>query len=215
MIIEYENHDISVNHQELKNQIIEACKYMPNSISVLPQNLKLLKDLLGEEFQISCPIDSPLGSSDISSRSCMIEYAIKNKVNQLDIMLPTHFVCNRKYVKLREDIENAKKISINENIRIRYILEYRVFNEETLHKVCQILAINNIYDIMPSSGFRLDNIYDNILAASIINKKNKKMNITVNGNIWNEKHIDDIIKLKLYGIRVNSVNALELFQKKN
>lgn len=215
MIIEYYNYDIASNETELKNYLIEACRFYPNSISVLPQSLKLARSTIGNDFDLSCPIDYPLGCSDLETRISMINYAIKNGASKIEIVLPTNSICNRKYIKLREELKKINEIVVKENISVRYILEYRIFNYETLHKVCKILSTNSILEVMPSSGFGMDSIYDNILAGSMINKKTPTVNIINNGNIWCEKQIDDIIKMNLYGIRTSAINVLDILNKKS
>ena len=122
MIIEYYNYDIASNDTEIKNCLLEATKYYPNLISVLPQSLRMSRATLGDGFEISCPIDYPFGCSDSISRQKMAEYAIKNGVNKLDIVLPTYAICNRKYVKLREEIQIIRDLIGASYISIRYIL---------------------------------------------------------------------------------------------
>lgn len=213
MIIEYYNYDIASNDTEIKNCLLDATKYYPNLISVLPQSLRISRAVLGDGFDISCPIDYPFGCSDTISRQKMVEYAIKNGANKLDIVLPTHAICNRKYVKLKEEIQATKDSIGTADISIRYILEYRTFNYETLYKVCKLLFSSGITDVFPSSGFGLDSIYDNLLAGSLIKKKVPSINIINNGNSWTEKQIEDALGNKPYGLRVNSINCLEILYK--
>jgi hypothetical protein len=73
------------------------------------------------------------------------------------------------------------------------------------------LGVKTIY---PSTGYRLDDISDNILASALINKK-VPINIICNGNIWNIGQVSSLNKGHLYGIKVNSVNALNLLSKNN
>jgi hypothetical protein len=80
--------------------------------------------------------------------------------------------------------------------------------------MAQILSTYNIFDIFPSSGYRLDNLYDNILAGAMIQKKVPKSKIIYNANIWNMSQIDQIISIQPYGIRLSSRNSLELLYKK-
>ena len=103
----------------------------------------------------------------------------------------------------------------SDHTEIRYILEYRQFTYELLYKIAQILLDFNIKTIYPSSGHFLDDISDNILAAALINKRVPEINIVSNGNIWNNDHIKLVKNSKLYGLRVNSLNALELLSKEN
>lgn len=214
MIIEYANFDIANNDTELKSEIGYVCQFNIDTISVLPNSLKVIRAMVPDHISISTPIDFPMGSSDPKSRIAQIEFAAKNGANKVDILVPTHFVCNRKYDKLRDDIKSNTEICQKLNVSIRYILEYRVFTYETLYKVAQIIGSYGISEIFPSSGYMLDNIMDNILAGVMINKKVPNINIICNGNIWNDSQIDNIIKNNLYGLRVHSLNGLKLVYQK-
>lgn len=214
MIIEYANFDIASNETELKNDIAHACQFGINTIAVLPNSIKIIRSMVPDEISISSPIDFPMGVSDFKSRISQIEFVAKNGADKIDVLVPTHFVCNRKYDKLRDDIKASTELCQKLNIDIRYILEYRVFTYETLYKVAQILGSYGIKEIFPSSGYMLDNIIDNILAGVMINKKVPNMNIICNGNIWNDTQIDNIIRTNLYGIRIHSINGLKLVYQK-
>jgi hypothetical protein len=64
-----------------------------------------------------------------------------------------------------------------------------------------------------STGYFLDDINDNIIAASMILKKNPNINIILTGNIWTKEHVDNIIKCGMSGIRINTINGLKLFNQ--
>jgi len=214
MNIEYAIHDTSFNDLELKNILTELNKFSIHTISILPSSLKTSKSILNSNISIACPIDYPLGINSLETRLSMIQYAAKNGANIVDIMIPHQIVCNRKYEKFRDDIKSSVDLCLSVNIRPRYMFEYRVFNYETLYKLAQILSTYNIFEILPSSGYRLDNIYDNILAGAMIKKKVPKMQVVYNGNIWSESQIDQIFDIKPYGVRVYSIQALTLLYKK-
>lgn len=214
MNIEYAVHETSFNDLELKAILVELNKYTINSISVLPSSLKVAKSIINENTSISCPIDYPLGINSLETRLSMIQYAGKNGANIVDIMIPHQIVCNRKYEKFRDDIKSSIDLCLSLGIKPRYMFEYRVFNYETLYKLAQILTTYNIFEISPSSGYRLDNLYDNILAGAMIKKKVPKMLIIYNGNIWTSEQIDQLFEIKPYGVRVYSLNTLTILYKK-
>jgi deoxyribose-phosphate aldolase len=143
------------------------------------------------------------------------EQAIKNGAKTIDILCPSVPLCNRKYDRFREDIKTIKDICLQNNVDLRYFLEYRIYSYELLYKMAQILCDFGVTTAFPSTGYFLDDIHDNILATALINKKNSNINIIVNGNIWNKKHLDMIKKANLYGIRVNSLNGLKLLTDQN
>jgi deoxyribose-phosphate aldolase len=217
MQIEYSYYDITLKDSELIDHINKIIKFDPKVISVLPPHVKTLKTLLSSNtsISISTPIDFPLGILDLQSRLAIAEACIKNGASILDMVCPGYLLCNRKYDKFREDIKSMQELCFNHNIEIRYILEYRQFNYELLYKIAQILHSLDIKTIYPASGYFLDDISDNILASALIGKKVPNINIICNGNIWNNSQVKMAKNSKIYGLRVNSLNALKLLHKEN
>lgn len=215
MQIEFSYYDLASNEHETKENIKLASTFPVYSISVLPYYIKLAKNSIGDEpIKISSVIDYPLGCSDLVTRITSSKNAIKSGASIIELVVPVSFLCNRKYDKFREDIKNHTSLALEYQVEIKYILEYRLFTFELLYKMSQILTGYGIKDIYPSSGYFLDDINDNILAAALINKKNPDINIICNGNLWNSDQISNLKKHNLYGLKVNSINALDLvFQK--
>jgi deoxyribose-phosphate aldolase len=215
MIIEYSFYDIASNDTETKTNISEAATFKLDAISVLPFNLRLAKNILGtnSETALSCPIDYPLGIMDSKSRSDSISFAIKNGAKIIDMVCPVYLLCNRKYDKFKEDIKISQNMCLDSGVLLRYILEYRVYSYELLYKVAQILLEHQIGTIYPSTGYLIDNISDNILACALINKKIPEINIISNANFWNDSHAELSLKANLFGLRVNSINALNILYK--
>ena len=138
----------------------------------------------------------------------MIE-EIYEKCNTISISAPAHCTINRKYDKIRKEISSIK--SNFPILNIRYILDYRKYNHSILSKLSSILKDNNINIIYPSSGFFIDNIYDNILASKYLEEKSK-INCILNGNLWTKEHIDLIIKSKPLGLSVQHIHSLHLLK---
>lgn len=215
MQIEYCCYDHVANDNEIKENIKIAATYPVYSISVLPYYIRVAKNIIGQEpIKLSAVIDYPLGILDNKSRLSASEYAIKNGASIIEIVVPTQVLSNRKYEKFREDIRGQLSLCKANKVELKYILEYRLFAYELLYKTTQILKTQGISEIYPSTGYLLDDIYDNILASALINKKSPDINIISNGNIWNNDQIKKIKKMNIYGLKVNSVAALDLFFKK-
>jgi deoxyribose-phosphate aldolase len=215
MIIEYSFYDIASNDAETKSILTEAATFKLDAISVLPFNLKLAKNILGSSSTtaLSCPIDYPLGIMDAKSRNESLSFAIKNGAKIIDMVCPVYLLCNRKYDKFKEDIKISQNLCLENGVVLRYILEYRVYSYELLYKVAQILLEHQIETIYPSTGYFIDNISDNVLACALINKKIPKINIISNANFWNNSHVELVLKANLFGLRVNSINALNILYK--
>lgn len=209
MYIEYAYYDLSSNEAETKDNLIQAIKLGINNISVLPSYVKMAKNL-NPDASVSCPIDYPMGILDLKSRLSTIEAVVKNGANVVDVVCPSYYLCHRKYDKFREDIKNTKELCATHKVTLRYFMEYRLYSYDLLYKVSQILLENNISICYPSTGYLLDDINDNIIAAAMINKKTNNINMIINGNIWNKNQVSIVLKSKPYGIRLNSINGVEL-----
>lgn len=211
MLLEFAQHDFTLNELETKQSIIDAIKYKPDHISVFPHHLKNISQLTS--IPLCSPIDFPIGLSDNKTRLLMAQFAIKNGARILDVTYPSYPITNRKYDKFREDIKNFNNLGIENNVDIRYILEYRKYSYELLYKLTQILLDFGICTIFLSTGYFLDNITDNILAAGLIMKKNPNINIILTGNIWTNSHVKNITNTNMNGVRVNTVRGLQLFRE--
>lgn len=185
--------------------------YRIDSILVNQHHYRLAKYCFASQ-KINIYIDYPLGMSTSYIRLKNIEI-ISGQSGIVSIQAPSYMLVNRKYDPIRREIQEIKNI-LPQDTEIRYILDYRKFNHNILHKFCSILKENNIDIIYPSSGFFLDNIYDNIVASKYLEQKSSISSI-FNGNIWTKDHIELIIKSKLYGISLEHIHSLNLAKQYN
>lgn len=210
MRIELSCHDLDIKEVELKNYVVEASKYQPDYISIFSYYTKLIKKISSNHFNICCPIDYPLGISDLKTRQNEISIAIKNGATKVDVVIPILYLINRKYDKFREDIKSNTDICAEAGIDINYMLEYRIFNHLALTKMVNILKENSINTIYASTGYMLDDISDNAIANMYLAQKTGIRSI-INGNIWKKDQIQNIIKYKPYGLRLKNLHSLQLW----
>jgi deoxyribose-phosphate aldolase len=150
-----------------------------------------------------------MDSPDQGAYGLKINLVSKNGAKIIELVAPSFFLCHRKYDKFREDINSHLELCTKSNVELRYVLEYRVFTSELLCKVAQILVGHNIKIIYPSTGYLLDDLSDNILASALINQKVPDINIIVNGNIWNNRHIETLKNNKhIYGCKTANTYSL-------
>lgn len=213
MEIEYSYYDIASSDEEIKQNLIKAISYPISSVSVFPNFLKCAKTVISKPIKLSTPIDYPMGLLDLKSRLSAIEYAIKNGADIIEVVAPTHAMCNRKYEKIRDDIKANLDFCLEHNVELRYIFDYRIFSYDVLYKVAQIFISSGIGMIYPSTASSLDDINDNIIATALINKKVPEIKIICTGNLWNLSQASLVKKADLYGIKVNSLNGLDLLTK--
>jgi deoxyribose-phosphate aldolase len=211
MYIDFAINDTEVNDAEAKLLVAEINKYPVNSITVPYYLIRSVKGGAHNTTKISSFIDYPLGISDVRTRRFAVEQSVKNGANCVDITMPQNLAANRKYDKIREDIKSIFDYCSENNVEIRYILEYRFFDHHCLKKICEIFDDYKIIYAYPSTGFFLDNLADNILASIFLHQNSKNLNVISSGNVWSEKHFDTITKSGLFGFRTNSIHSLRNF----
>lgn len=214
MYIDFAIIDTDLDEKKAKEQISEVIVCGISSVTVPYYLIKTCKSLVNLNIQdLSCFIDFPLGISDTKTRSCAVEQAIIAGVNSVDISMPQNLATNRRYEKIREDIKAIKEVCDGKNIKIKYILEYRMFDHRCLKKICEIFDNFNINYVYPSTGFFLDNLADNLIASSFLHQNSKELNIVCSGDTWLEKHFDMISRSGIHGFRTFSPHVVKNFKK--
>jgi len=214
MFIDFAIISTDITTKEAKDLLVESTKNKINSVTVSYDLLKLAKKIIkSSNIDISCFIDFPLGISDPDTRQLAVKQAIGAGATSVDISMPQNLAANRRYDKIREDVSTVKNICLENNIKTRYILEYRSFDHKCLKKICEIFDDNNIEFCFPSTSFFLDNLSDNIIASSFLHENSKEINIICSGNFWTENHFNIINKSGIYGFRTSSISVLKNYNK--
>jgi deoxyribose-phosphate aldolase len=216
MYIDFAIIDTDINDTQAKDII----KYVidnncVNSITIPYYFGKLIKPYINNGCDFSCFIDYPLGISDSKTRIFAVDQAIKSGFNTIDVCVPQNLAANRKYDKIREDINSIVEIAKDKNVNIRYILEYRKFDHFCLKKICEIFENLGVKYVFPSTSYFLDNLADNILASIFLYNNSKDLKIICTGNVWTDKHFDTMTKSGLFGFRTTSTHTLNNFIKFN
>jgi deoxyribose-phosphate aldolase len=216
MYIDFALIDTETNEAEARDVIKKVIDHNSvNSITVPFYFAKLIKPFINNGLDFSCLIDYPLGISDPKTRICAVKEAIDVNFNTIDVSMPQNLAANRKYDKIREDIKQIRDVCLGSKINIRYILEYRKFDHFCLKKICEIFENMEIKYVFPSSGYFLDNLSDNIIASVFLHKNSKDLNIISSGNIWLDKHFENLINSGIFGFRTSSFTTLQNFTKFN
>lgn len=211
MYIDFAIINTETSEAEAKTILQDIKNYPVNSITVPFYLIRSFKSLIPSDIKLSCLVDYPLGISDIKTRRYSIEHAHHAGASTIDISMPQNLAANRKYDKIREDIKVCLEYCNENNVEMRYILEYRVFDHYCLKKVCEIFDNNNIKFIYPSSGYFIDNLADNILASIFLHQNSKDLNVLCTGNMWCDKHFETMLKSGLFGFRTSSIHSLKNF----
>ena len=203
-------YDITLDNETLQKSVFAALEYNLNGISVLPCYLKKIVDIIPEGFILSCAIDYPNGNLHSSTRNHATIKAIHGGANAIDLVISHNNIINKDLNNITNDIESALRICKDNHITLRLMLEYRlnIVELETLKTIVNIASELGIEYFFPSTGFRIDNYIDNILAGKYLSK-NSIVNIITNGNFWTKEQYIKIIGANLYGVRFHKKQTLE------
>lgn len=204
--VEYINVSYDLTENELLT-LLKEVSTIPNIHTVIlpPYFVKYARGVLGHEKNISCLVDFPMGMSDIKSRASLSSYGIKNLANYIDIVIPSNYLTNRKYDKIREDIKYQKEICQN----IRYILEYRSYDHQYLKKMAEILFANHLDTVCISTGQSVDVLSDAMIASQFLTSQVDGLKTIIAANVWNNRHFELLNKNPPYGIRSSSLFTLQ------
>lgn len=211
MIIELQLIDETLSNKEIKSLIDKINTKNISKISVLPCHLSVFKKHLNTSIKLSTVIDFPFGILSTDNRKSLVEHAIKKGAKSIEILCPSYMIVNKLYSQLKFDIHEIYDLCSSHKVDLSYIIEYRTYTYDSLYRICKMLLSNKINSIYISTGYKLDDIYDHLIAIAMIQKKIPEIQITPNGNIFNKKH-EKIIKMAdLSRIRVGSLYSIDLF----
>ncbi len=213
--VEYGYYDFSSNEKETKDFVLESIQYSPSTISVLPQYVKYVKKNIPRDVKLGTIIDYPFGLADYDERENALRKAIKHGVDSIEVVCPNHALCNRKYDRFRLEVDIFKQICFDNQIDLKYVLEYKTFTLPLLHKIADILYTKKLNTIYPSTSYSLDGISDNILVSMMLLKKNPNLNIIVNGQAWTDAHVELILSNEqIFAYKTSNIHILEKLSHK-
>lgn len=211
--IEYQAYDLDDTEAEVKTKIEKALVYRIQAVCVPYYYTKAAKALVkNTNIIIANAIDYPLGLSDTPSRNNMIMNSIDNGAKQINLVIQNNYLVNKKYDKIKQDIQTNLEICSKKSVELNYYLEYRIFTHQSLIKACSILVENNIKRVYVSTGYLLDNPEDHLI-ATILLKEKSNIDVIFSGNIWAPKHVDILHKNNINNVKTNTILGLDLLHR--
>jgi deoxyribose-phosphate aldolase len=158
-----------------------------------------------ENFTIACPIDYPLGIGDRKVRQHEALVALKGGANTLDLVMNPYLAKKEKHKLIKKDILPIIDISKSRNAQTRLIINYDLYDLQDAMQIAETARDAGIDTIIPSGGFRNDDIFDNLLFCNSVEEK-LGVNAICSGGMWLKKHYDAAIKSKIFGLRIYSLH---------
>ena len=212
MNIELQMLDETLSNKNIKDMSNAIDALNINKICVLPSQISIFRKYLSNKIKLSTMLDFPFGILSTKTRNDLVTQYIKAGVDSVEILAPSYMMINKQYVGLKNDIVSNYELCLEAKIDISYVLEYRTYSYDLLYRICKILTTNNINSLYISTGHKIDDIYDHLIAIAMIQKNVPEANIVPNGHIFSQKHADLIQNTKIPTVRLHSMNCVELFQ---
>jgi deoxyribose-phosphate aldolase len=211
MNIELQMLDETLSNKNIKDMSDTIDALNINKICVLPSQVSIFRKYLSDKIKLSTMVDFPFGILSTKNRNDLVRQYIKAGVNSVEILAPSYMMINKQYIALKNDIVSNYELCLEAKVDISYVLEYRTYSYDLLYKICKILTGNNITSLYISTGHKIDDIYDHLIAIAMIQKNVSEANIVPNGHIFSKKHADLIKNTKIPTVRLHSMNSIELF----
>lgn len=170
------------------------------------------KDLLPPDTLISCPIDVPHGISDSRVRQHAIIAAAKKGAGAVDLCVSPIHVANKNEDKLEDDLNTQIRICEDYGLLLRTVLEYRLYDYQTIKLVLGVLNACGIEYAIPSSGTILDDPFDNIIICAAM-EIDYNLKAIYNAELWLDNQFKLIQTNNIFGIRIRSMSAFSVLER--
>lgn len=129
----------------------EAIKYNTASVCVPPNYVKRLHDTYGEKLNICTVVGFPLGYSTTEAKIEECIQALKDGVNEIDMVINISDVKNKDYKSVEDEIRKIKEI-VGEHI-LKVIVETCYLTEVEKIEMCHAVTNAGADYIKTSTGF--------------------------------------------------------------
>lgn len=137
--------------EDIKVLCDEAIEYNTASVCIPPCYIKRIHDTYGSNINICTVIGFPLGYSVTEAKIAECEQAIKDGVNEIDMVVNISDVKNKQYKKVEEEIAVIKKVVGNKILKV--IIETCYLTEEEKIEMCYAVTNAGADYIKTSTGF--------------------------------------------------------------
>ena len=152
--------------------------------------------------RLGAMIDYPRGDSPTPVKLHGILQAIQNECDLIDVVINHSFILNNDFVNFLKDITTCVTVCTQNNVELRFIVDYKLFDIETYAGLC--LYIKNktgISTIVSSTGVFADDPIENVIACAECTKHGIKM--ICYSTMLSKQHIQLLIDSKIFAGRFN------------
>jgi len=129
-------------------------KYKVYSICVKPCDVAVAKTLLeGSEVKVSCVLSFPHGADTIESKVFQAKQAIKDGVDEIDMVMNIGRFMGEDYHYVVEDIKAVVDVAHNHQVLVKVIQESGLLTLDQVAKACELTWMAGADFVKTSTGF--------------------------------------------------------------
>lgn len=196
-------HDLILETIFLASDERVSCVVMPSSF------LGMVSSDFKDHATFSSVIDFPYGISDTSVRLHEITLSIRRSASIIDLVLNPHHIENDDWRSIRKDIKACLTACKQSKVELRPVIEYRLFEQQTIIEICRMLFDLGVYSIVTSTGSMVDDIADNAIISHQITSKSG-LNVISCSNIFTPDQVSIFKYIGVQGIRVPSLKTAQI-----
>ena len=141
------------SEKEIKTLCKEALKYEFFSVCVNPCFVKMTKKYLKDTPVKTCTvIGFPLGANDTKTKVFEAKKAIKDGVDEIDVVINIGKLKDKKYKYVERELESIVKVSKGKAL-VKVIIETCLLTKEEIRIACEILYASGVDYVKTSTGF--------------------------------------------------------------
>lgn len=153
-ILSYVDHTLltqGATWEEIKSLLDDGIKYSCASCCIPASYVKQAKEYVGDKLAICVVVGFPNGYSTTAAKCFETEDAVKNGVDEVDMVINIGWLKDKKYDLILEEI-NAIKAACQGRV-LKVIIETCLLTDEEKIKMCEIVSQSNADFIKTSTGF--------------------------------------------------------------
>ncbi len=137
--------------EEIRILCDEAIEYKTASVCIPPNYIKRIHDEYGDKLNICTVVGFPLGYSTTGAKAEECRQALKDGVNEIDMVINITDVKNKDYKKVEDEIRILKEIAGDHILKV--IVETCYLTEEEKIQMCHAVTGAKADYIKTSTGF--------------------------------------------------------------
>ena len=188
--------------QTIFESIFVSSEKSMDSVCLLSGFMPKVEEFLHNQT-FAAAVDFPYGLSTTQVRLHEAILAIRSGAKIIDIVLNSFDIKNENWKGIRQDLIACKALCDQNDVKLRPILEYRLFEVDKIVHLCETLERLRLFEIVNSTGTILDDLSEDA-AMSYIIQRQTSLSVVSCSPILNSELYNLFKELGIYGVRFKS-----------